>query len=372
MAHIADLHPRRPGKLVNRIEQGCAVASLLAVTSFAVGSVAMIERRRPQRGFTLVELLVVIAIIGILVALLLPAVQAAREAARRAQCINHLRQMTLATLNYENTQKELFRLYSWINNPQPANEAAADHGFHIFLLPYMEYQPVYDQYNFAFRWTHGNNRKAAETNIPEFVCPTAPPASGRSREPAGSPQGAYADYTVNGRMTPSRVCTVVTSGAAKDRPDWAHLFTGVPEYDDFDQGGCTQGCPAGLLKKQTGVTKLKMVTDGLSHTIMYSPDAGRPDPFEDGAPQPVYSQNDLVTGSRWASPDTEFWVHNVCAGQNSFFNCNNDNEVYSFHVGGGNFSFGDGSVQFLADTLDIEVQISLNTRAGEDIVRGLE
>jgi hypothetical protein len=62
----------------------------------------------------------------------------------------------------------------------------------------------------------------------------------------------------------------------------------------------------------------------------------------------------------------------MCAGFNSMINCNNDNEVYSFHVGGGYFSFADGSIHFLADNLDLEVQISLNTRAGEDTVAGIE
>jgi prepilin-type N-terminal cleavage/methylation domain-containing protein len=329
------------------------------------------SRRKPA-GFTLVELLVVIAIIGILVALLLPAVQAAREAARRSQCVNNLKQMTLATLNLENAKKQLPRLYTWLK-PQPPNESKPDHGYHIHLLPYMEYQSVYDEYDFKYKWSHFNNRTASRANIAEFVCPTAPAITERSIEsPSRDSQGAFADYGVNGRTSPSAVCVLLAAGV-KDRPDWANFFTGVPEYEDFD----TNGCPPGLLKKQTGITKLKFATDGLSHTIMYSPDAGRPDYYEDGhlvpgvGLDPDGTPSDYI-GSRWASADNEFWTHNICAGGNSIINCNNFNEVYSFHVGGGNFSFADGSVHFIADTLDIEVQVSLNTRAGEDTVTNVD
>lgn len=90
--------------------------------------------RRPGRGFTLVELLVVIAIIGILVALLLPAVQAAREAARRTQCVNNLKQIGLAMHNYQDTHKRL----------PPGSAAGWGHTWHAYALPYMEQTPLYE------------------------------------------------------------------------------------------------------------------------------------------------------------------------------------------------------------------------------------
>jgi prepilin-type N-terminal cleavage/methylation domain-containing protein len=330
------------------------------------------KRRSSHRAFTLVELLVVIAIIGILVALLLPAIQAAREAARRSQCTNNLKQFTLATLNYENAKKDLPRLYTWIKQPQPAAESEADHSFIIYLLPYMEYQAVFDKYDFDYSWkSFQNNLNASAASIPELICPTAPSPNDREVEPGNRDRNLTtrpsSDYTVNGRISPTRVCQIVSSKVVKDRPDWAHLFTGVPEYDDFDQSGCTNGSPPGLLKKQTGITKLNMVTDGLSHTIVFSPDAGRPDYWEDGM-----KRSGTTSGARWASPDTEFWTHDICAGSGAMMNCNNSNEVYSFHVGGCFFSFADGSVHFVSDELDLEVQISLNTRAGEDSVAGFE
>src|SRR3954463_11521108 len=111
-----------------------------------------------HRGFTLVELLVVIAIIGILVALLLPAIQAAREAARRTQCSNKMKQIGLAILNYEAAKKSLPLAYTpnftgsqnkgactALTTFTNANNAKAQHFVLSFLLPYMEYQNVYDQ-----------------------------------------------------------------------------------------------------------------------------------------------------------------------------------------------------------------------------------
>src|SRR4051794_6931160 len=201
---------------------------------------AVAERRIFKRGFTLVELLVVIAIIGILVALLLPAIQAAREAARRSQCVNNLKQITLATLNYETAKKQLPVLYTFLN-PHTKNDFPA-HGVHIWILPYMEYQAVYDQYDFTKLWSNFvNNEKAAGTNIPDFICPSSPAIAVRSREiPNGRDKNvqAYTDYAINGRIVPSTACLFYKNGL-KDRADWAHLFTGVPEYDDFDTGGCS-------------------------------------------------------------------------------------------------------------------------------------
>src|SRR6476620_8241266 len=104
---------------------------------------------QPKHGFTLVELLVVIAIIGVLVALLLPAVQSAREAARRTQCTNNMKQIALATHNYAD-------IY---NGPFPVGEYACCWGtWLVGLLPYIEQKPLYDQYRFfgALGPTGGN------------------------------------------------------------------------------------------------------------------------------------------------------------------------------------------------------------------------
>lgn len=307
------------------------------------------------KAFTLVELLVVIAIIGVLVALLLPAVQAAREAARRSQCQNNLKQLGLATLNYETAKKKLPPLYVFddaISTSTPA------HGTHLYVLPYMELQSVFDQYNFRFAWNHSTNRTATSADIPTFICPSAPAPSERSVERNNFPQGSYSDYGVNGRISPCATRVMVAAGV-RNRGDWQNFFTGVKQYEFFDSG-CNGGK---ALDGQDGVTTFERISDGTSNTIMWAPDAGRPDFWEDG--KRVVGTR-VSTGSRWADPDNEWWTHDICGGGNTILNCNNDNEDYSFHVGGGVFAFGDGAVHFLSNATDIDVQVSLRTRAGSD------
>jgi prepilin-type N-terminal cleavage/methylation domain-containing protein/prepilin-type processing-associated H-X9-DG protein len=119
-----------------------------------------------RRGFTLVELLVVIAIIGILVALLLPAVQAAREAARRTQCIDNLKNLGLAVLNYNNAHKSL----------PPGKVVEANNrefsGWAIEILPYLEESALHDRYNFKQPNNHASNTFVGQTPLPIMNCPS--------------------------------------------------------------------------------------------------------------------------------------------------------------------------------------------------------
>ena len=114
-----------------------------------------------RAAFTLVELLVVIAIIGILIAILLPAVQAVREAARRMQCGNHLKQIGLGILNYESVH----RVYPLPKTVHP------DHNLLAFLLPYVEQQVIYDRYDWNSNWSSTSNRPVRENEIGTFLCP---------------------------------------------------------------------------------------------------------------------------------------------------------------------------------------------------------
>ncbi len=127
---------------------------------------------KQRTGFTLVELLVVIAIIGILIALLLPAVQAAREAARRLQCINHQKQLGLALLNYHDTYGMLPIGQYGHNNL--TGGAAGNPGIsaHVMILPFLELVNISDNYDFSVGQNHINNRPVVGLEIPEYQCPT--------------------------------------------------------------------------------------------------------------------------------------------------------------------------------------------------------
>ena len=130
-------------------------------------------RMRRRRGaFTLIELLVVIAIIGVLIALLLPAVQAAREAARRVQCANNIRQMGLGLMNYESSVKMLPPSIA-LNGA--GNTVTWNGGWSALarILPFMEQGPLYSRCNFGINKEEPSNQAAIELNLPVYLCPSA-------------------------------------------------------------------------------------------------------------------------------------------------------------------------------------------------------
>src|SRR6267154_5500315 len=130
---------------------------------------------RHVRGFTLIELLVVIAIIAVLVALLLPAVQQAREAARRSQCLNNLKQYGLAIHNfYDSYQKLPSSLRPVTNTP-----GALRLGFHTQILPYIEEQTIWDQYDATKSWTTAANEQLGLTKLNITFCPSTPEDASR-------------------------------------------------------------------------------------------------------------------------------------------------------------------------------------------------
>jgi len=137
---------------------------------------------RSRRGFTLIELLVVIAIIGVLVGLLLPAVQQAREAARRSSCSNNLKQLGVALHNYYDANKKLPR-YQYDGNPTTGESSATinggtawnswrGHSLWSQVLPFLEEQTTFDNIDFNVEYNHGNNGTVRRTKIKTFVCPS--------------------------------------------------------------------------------------------------------------------------------------------------------------------------------------------------------
>jgi len=270
------------------------------------------------RAFTLVELLVVITIIGILIALLLPAVQAAREAARRTQCTNDLKQLGLAILNYE----AAFGVF-----PPPYTRDPG-HNMLAFILPQLEQQAVYDRYDFKKNWSNVDNRPATQVDLAVLVCPSA------SRGRRWITDYATCEYLYSSARSP-----LLARGEITARTNWNGLFQ-----------------PSG-----DGPTCVADVRDGLSNTFMLFEDGGRPERWV--AAQQIASSG--ITGARWADEDAEFWIHDLCGS--AMMNCNNNNEIYSFHPGGCNFLYGDGSVHFHPQSLAAETFVSLFTRAARDV-----
>jgi prepilin-type N-terminal cleavage/methylation domain-containing protein/prepilin-type processing-associated H-X9-DG protein len=296
------------------------------------------SRRQPlmrpnARGFTLVELLVVIAIIGVLVALLLPAVQAARAAARRVQCTNNLKQIGLAILNYESQLKEL----------PPVFRTAPDHNLFAYTLPQMEMTTVFARYDIEKSWSHRDNWQAITTTLPLVACPDTPVPESLPQETEQVSRILLRDF---GPLKHSDYagCTEINATAKNTlgpritpRIYYRSILQNVP-------------------------VDIREVTDGMSNTWMLFEDAGRPDKWKADGKHPG-----LVTGGPWADHEQYFHVHDVC-GAEQMMNCHNDNEIFSFHQGGCNFLYGDGYVRFVQESIAAEAFVSLFTRDDGDVV----
>ena len=299
--------------------------------------------RRRLRGFTLVELLVVIAIIGLLVSLLIPAVNSARESARRMQCANSMRQLSLGILNHESALNYLPPSYT--RPGRSALDFDTNHSLITFVLPFIERQDLADRISFEFDWSETQkpsretaNANATLTDLPLTQCPSAPERS----------IGGAADYAVCGNMAGSAILVLTQRNLIESRSDWFSMLH--PQFATV----------AGV--RYSKIT-LEKITDGMSKSFMLFEGAGRPNFYRNGILNPGRSD---ITGARWADDAAEFWVHDLCNGT-SMMNCNNNNEIYSFHTAGCNYTMGDGSVQFITTSVSPEVFVSLFTRAAEDV-----
>jgi prepilin-type processing-associated H-X9-DG protein len=298
---------------------------------------------------------VVIAIIGILVALLLPAVQAAREAARRMQCSNNLKQIGLAMHNFHDTRKffppgAITTSTSAVARATRKTLSIPDnvvHGWAVFLLPYAEQQGLFDRYRFDLDWRDTPNLPVREFHLPVMTCPSSP---GRNR---------FDTYTVGsfGQIRVAAGDYGVNNGV-----DGTVLF-GLNLVDDE-----TRRRPQGVMR----VNELQTfadILDGTSNTMWICEDAGRPSRYV--AARRLLSGG-RYSGAGWADRDNEYITHGfastgLTAPGPCAINCTNNNEIYAFHPGGAMCMFGDGSVKIVPTTVDIRIVAKLITRAASEV-----
>lgn len=342
-------------------------------------------RRENRRGFTLIELLVVIAIIAILVGLLLPAVQQAREAARRSQCQNNLKQLGLAHHNFENSYKHL----STSNRP-PTTGSKRLAGL-TRLLPYLDQAPLFNNYNMSLTWSDPSalQRQTVLTRLPVFICPSNSSAIGQQvdgdPDPSTTSSGyaqnvaAVADYALSKGVDQGVVPLLTTTTLSG-------LFT--------DPSNSSNQYYPGMFVQNDDAT-LAQVSDGLSNTIAMIESAGRPANWRKGPKQYGSLTADRVNGGGWCRPASDILFagekpdgsgvygttamnatngYDVANDTGAYgtgqFGVQGTSQPFSFHTGGANFLLGDGTVRFIGENVNFELFVRLVTRGNGDTING--
>jgi prepilin-type N-terminal cleavage/methylation domain-containing protein/prepilin-type processing-associated H-X9-DG protein len=334
--------------------------------------------RTRRHGFTLIELLVVIAIIAVLISLLLPAVQAAREAARRVQCTNGMKQIGLAIHNYLSAFDTMPPVGSVDvrGNSTGSGLVAQTSSIHLRLTNYLEQRAVYDAYNFALGDVVSGNSVPANTtvmsvNIPGYLCP--------SDSNPGSNEGLVVGYT-----TPVACINYAVNGGT-NRWNYGGVVNGVAWW----LGGNVYFGNA---------VRLAGITDGTSNTAAFSEWIKGRSGLNSPGPNLVYAitqytnggpANDVAVCTAATSPlwdfKGEYWTlqdtgrggpyyhvmppdQPACAVSAAFGNLDSFIGPSSFHPGGANVLFMDGSVRFLKSGVAIATWTAIGTRAGGEVL----
>lgn len=314
---------------------------------------------KQRAGFTLIELLVVIAIIAVLIGLLVPAVQKVREAANRMSCSNNLKQLSLAFLNYETTNSQFPLAYT---NP---NGATKFHNWSPFILPYIEEGNRVKDYNMNVEWWKTPNREIVITKIKTINCPSTPNPDRIQDKPETTPPnktGAVTDY-------------FPPTGLVPEINQYLSAADQIPASLD------TRGVIC-WWQANNPTNRLADILDGTSNSIMLGECAGREDVWRRGVMTPVaYTGAPKVRarGGAWATTDNPYTIGSRNPWDASFTaipgnpGINNSNEwghgFYSFHSGGANFAMADGSVRYLAQSIELKTLAAMVTRAGGEVIQ---
>jgi prepilin-type N-terminal cleavage/methylation domain-containing protein len=289
-----------------------------------------------RRGFTLIELLVVIAIIAVLIGLLLPAVQQAREAARRAQCINNLKQLGLAIHGYHDSFNSLPPGWIGVQGGIPNTQGPSGFAWGVHLLPYLDQTPLYNRVNFNVPCLDTANDAVRLTQLTLFRCPTDP-----------SP-----DFWSIRQVASTTVVTTLPTA------NYVGNF-GTVSYEDICSSPPFPAaqCQGNGIFSHNSALKLRDVTDGLSNTVF----AGE-----------HKTNSQLNWNSTWfgVAPNGEDALARILAVSDHTPNHPNlhIDDYSSWHTGGVHLLLGDGRVRFITQSVDTNLFKAIATRSGNEVV----
>jgi prepilin-type N-terminal cleavage/methylation domain-containing protein/prepilin-type processing-associated H-X9-DG protein len=361
-----------------------------------------------RQAFTLIELLVVIAIIAVLIGLLLPAIQKAREAAARINCTSNLKQLGLAVMNYEsvygglpydaitkNNEQMPFIPYAQGTVAAPGNTSGTQGRCSALvpILPFVEQNNIAPLYTYNLDWSDPVNQNVLTIAFHLFHCPSSP-TSNTSIPPYSTnyisggndsfaPPNAIGSGTniFGNPVYPTTTC--MPTGWTSDYAALAQVKTS--KNANNTEIGYTNTIVAAALTwagngshgamQQNGMTRIAEITDGTSNTTLWSEAAGRNKQYFTGGVSAPYSG---TTGMIWADSDNRLTVTGTDpTGQTvtsktfagtCAMNCNNlQGDIYSFHTGGANIGFADGSVRFVSQTIPIATLAAMVTKGGGEV-----
>ncbi len=344
--------------------------------------------RSLRRGFTLIELLVVVAIIGILIALLLPAVQAAREAARRSQCTNNLKQIGLALHVYLESHRVFPPGYvadklgsgtiAGVDYPDTNENRPSGFAWGALILPQLEQTAVYAQFNFSRACWAPENAVPARAKISVFLCPSA--TGGDDGFLVAKGEGSTWEPTMSATPFSTEIYfshSHYVTNAGIHQP-WGR----VTAHDNFEHpeiivaGGITSSAMIDGPFYRNSRIGAASVTDGLSNTIFIGEHSSILSdktwvgvvPNSATCPKEPFPSSCNSGGSfvgAHSGPDTHDRPEVIIHAPNNPFG--HTDEMYGQHPGGANTLFGDGGVRFIQEFVDPFVWVAMSTRnLGED------
>jgi prepilin-type N-terminal cleavage/methylation domain-containing protein/prepilin-type processing-associated H-X9-DG protein len=328
----------------------------------------VLKRGAHRRAFTLIELLVVIAIIGVLIALLLPAVQSAREAARRSQCTNNLKQLALAVATYESQNGSYPYSFAWQFCPADqgcAGSVGNAQGVFVSILPFIEQAPLFNAWNSELPMFTDHNETISGTGVSTLWCPSDGSINNAVHTYAGGQiynnaphRMRYTNYKGNmGYWTMGVTGYHTPAGAPTDSPSRAqNIRKQNGPIVSIGYGGAAKVILPHRAEIERASVKLAEITDGTSNTALFSEHAHGLLAKNDYDPGTFYDWGWWTSGNLGDNMYTAFYPPNPQRKIQNFTTIDQGgayiNAASSFHPGGVNVAMCDGSVRFIKDTID--------------------